>query len=199
MAILNINLFAISKMNKLPEQVIVDILQTQMELAVDQVWIRDQNTLIPGDNRLYVIVGMVDSQFISTTNTPVVTYDGMSEILQTVSRENIQIDILSRSTDAVYRRWEVLTALLSQYSQQQQEDQQFRIFTMPRSFVNSSNAEGGSNINRFSIVIACHAWYTQEKVLQSPDDYYNDFKTRVDDAATIGQTNGLIEFEIKET
>jgi hypothetical protein len=40
-------------------------------------------------------------------------------------------------------------------------------------------------------------WY--EKVSDLPVyDYYNEFSTRVDDESTIGQEDGLIEFEIDE-
>lgn len=185
-------------MNQLPEQIIVDILQNQMALNSEQVWIEDQNRLIPPDKRLYIIVGMSDSQVYSNVNTPVSTYDGMEEDIKVVYKANIQIDILSRDITALLRRFEVLTALNSVYSVQKQEENAFSIFRLPTSFVNSSAAEGGSNINRFSIIISCHAWYSKEKVLQSPNDYFNDFNTRVDDEETIDETTGLIEFEIKE-
>ncbi len=185
-------------MDKLAEQIIADILVTQLDLDESQVWLRYQNEKIPPDDRLYIVVGMSDSQIISSVNTPTPTYDGMSETLQVVARENIQIDIFSRSLAALQRRWEALASLNSVYSQQQQELYQFRIFPLPTSFVNTSSAEGGSNINRFSIIIACHTWYRQEKVLQSPNDYYNDFDTRVDDEETISEPEGLIEFNIHE-
>lgn len=186
-------------MDKTAEQIIVDILQTQMNLSVDQVWIRYQNEKIPPDDRLYIVVGMVDSQVLSSVNTPIPTYDGMSEILEMVARENIQIDLLSRSVTALQRRYEALVCLNSTYSEQQQEIYQFRIFPVSTSFVNTSLAEGGSNINRFSIVVACHVWHKQEKVLQSPDNYFNDFAARVDDSKTISEPDGLVELEIKET
>jgi hypothetical protein len=185
-------------MNKLPEQVIVDILKSQMLLSDDQIWIRYQNQVIPPDNRIYINVGMSDSQIISSVRSQDVDYDGMAEIIQVQSRDNIQIDIMSRSVTAIQRRWEMISALNTVYSEQQQENYNFRIFTIPTSFINASSAEGGSNINRFSIIIACHTWYKQEKVVQSPDDYYNDFETRADDAQTIEDAKGLIEFEIKE-
>ncbi len=180
------------------ESIIVDILQTQLDLEENQLWVRYQNEKIPPDDRLYIVVGMSDSQVISSVNTPTPAYGGMEETLQTVARENFQIDIFSRSLAAIQRRWEVVAALNSVYSEQQQELYKFKIFTVPTSFVNTSSAEGGSNINRFSIIIACHTWYRQEKVLQSPNDYYNDFDTRVDDEATISEPDGLIEFNIQE-
>lgn len=181
-------------MDKTAEQIIVDILTSQMSLANDQAWVRYQNQKIPPDDRLYIVVGMVDSQVLSSVNTPVATYDGMSEIHEMVIRENIQIDLLSSSIIALQRRYEALSVLNSVYSEQQQELYQFRIFPVSTSFLNTSGAEGGSNINRFSIVVACHVWQKQEKMIDS----YNKFPARIDDEKTISEPEGLIEFEIKE-
>lgn len=185
-------------MNPLAEQIIVNILKTKMNLADNQVFIRDQNKMIPPNNGLHIAVGMIDAQVLSVVNSTTATYDGMSELIQAVMRENIQIDILSRSTEALYRRAEVLLALRSEYSEQQQEEYQFSIFAIPSSFVNTSSAEGGSYINRFTLTIACHTMSRSDNALTAPYDYYNDFRTRADDESTIGTENGLFEFEIKE-
>lgn len=182
-------------MNKLPEQIIIDIIKNQMGLSSSQCWIGFQNKLIPPSSGLWVVVNNVDSKVLSVTNSPVTNGVGVSDLNQTVMRENIQIDILSRDTSAITRRAEILLALASTYSKQQQEDQEFSIFRIPSTFVNTSGAEGGSNINRFTIIVACHTWYRNQKVLQSPD-YYDNFNARVDDAQTIDETEGLIEFNI---
>lgn len=187
-------------MNPLPEQIIVDILSTEMTMPTDSVWVRDQNRLIPNDNGLYMAVGFVDGTPISNVTTPVENDDGtLSEVQQIVARENIQIDIFSADNQAVLRRWEVLQAIKSIYSQQSQERNSFRIFSIPTNFVNTSGVEGPKNINRFTLVIVVHSWYRKEKLISSKyGDFYDDFGTRVDDAVTIGQPEGLIEFEIPE-
>lgn len=184
-------------MNPLAEQVIVDILRTKMNLTDSQVFIRDQNKLIHNNTGLSVVVGMVDSQVLSVVNTTSPTYDGMEEVIQVVMRENIQIDIFSRSTEALFRRAEILIALRSEYSEQKQEEHGFSIFAIPMSFTNTSSAEGGSYINRFTLIVACHTMTRSDDALNAPEDYYDDFSTRVDDSATISNPNGLIEFEIK--
>lgn len=112
-------------------------------------------------------------------------------------RENIQIDILSRDNQALFRRWEVVGALRSLNSEQAQELYGFKIFSIPRTFVNASGAEGGSLLNRFTITVPCIVWYEKTTVIPpSSFDYYDDFKTRVDDEKTIGTDHGIIEFEI---
>lgn len=185
--------------NSLAEQVIIDILTQEMGLAAEQIWIRDQNRKIPETPGLFVIVGLVDGRPIGIDNTVVPTEDGMKEIQQTVALENIMIDLVSKNNEATLRRWEVVLALRSIYSIQMQEKNWFKVFRIPRSFVNASSAEGGSQINRFSVTVPCHVWYRKEKVLSSPNgDYYDDFDTRVDDAKTIGTEHGIIEFNITD-
>ena len=185
--------------NGLAEQIIVNILKQEMALDAGQIWIRDQNKQFPKDDRLYLIVGMVNSQPISATNEIVSSDTGMTEKQKIVSRDDIQIDIVSRSNDAITRRYEILAALASVYSQQMQEKNQFKVFRIPVNFSNTGDAEGGSRLNRFSVTIPCHVWYIKEKVLSSPNgDYYNDFTQRVDDEKTIGTPHGIVQFEIKQ-
>lgn len=187
-------------MNSLTAQILVDIVRVQLGLDVDQVWIRDQNKKIPNDNRLYVIVGMVDSSVISATSEAVFNEENeeVEDVQRVIISENIQIDIFSRSNAALSRRWEIVSALRSIYSQQRQEENFFKIYRIPRSFLNTSDAEGGSRLNRFSLTFACQVWYKKIVGEFSGGDYYNDFDTRADDANTIGEEDGLFQFNITE-
>lgn len=185
-------------MNNLTESIVVDIIRNQMGLVNNQIWIRDQNRKIPNDKGLYLIVGMTDARALSSKSS-MITKDGdQVELGEVQFLENIQIDILSRSNDAINRRWEIPIALKSIYAQQKQEENFFKINRLSRSFVNSSLAEGGSQLNRFTLSFSCLVWYKKETVLD-PDggDYYDDFDTRVDDKNTIGEPEGLIEFNIQ--
>lgn len=193
--------------NRIPAQVLRDILIREMVLPPDTVWIRDQNKLTPNDDRMYVIIGTVAVTGMSVDTTMIQEdidpppddppFTQQVEISQVNQRESIQIDIVSRSNDALKRHWEMLAALNSIYSKQQQEANYFKIFRLPNAFVNTSLAEGGSQLNRFSLTFSCFAWYRKRKVLsESGGDYYDDFTTRVDDANTIGTDKPLIEFEI---
>lgn len=188
-------------MNSLIEQIIVNILTQEMALDPARIWIRSQNRKIPTDPGLFMVVGMIDTQVMgnvvsmaSETVDMVTTQHQISEVQQ---REVIQIDMLSRNTDALKRRWEAVAAMQSFYAQQQQELNNFKIARIPQSFLNTSDAEGGSEINRYSISVPCIVWYRKDVLLDSPlGDYYDDFTTRVDDTETIGTDTPLIEFEI---
>ncbi len=196
-------------MNSTAEQVIVDILRTELGLADPNIWVMHQNRLIPETDDLFIVVGMVDSQIMNvvnsselvtvTQNPPADPYESLREVQQVGVRENIQIDIMSRNDDARMRRWEVLAALSSIYSVQKQEEQDFKIFAIPRTFVNSSGAEGGSTINRFTIIVSCMVLYTKKKAISGGYDYYNDFDTRADTEKTIENPQGIVEFNISES
>ena len=189
-------------MLKPTEEIFVDILRTQLELPTDSVWIRDQNKKIPNDTELYVIAGMVDSRPYSGKYEMVTRMTEGSdpqpyqvEITSTQVRENIQVDILSRSNAAILRKNEVYLAFNSIYSKQQQELNNFKIARIPTSFVNSSSAEGGSTLNRFSMIVPCLVWYRKERVIE---EYYDAFPARLDDEQTIGTEEPLFDFEIDE-
>jgi hypothetical protein len=213
-------------MNYLTEQVFVNIINKQMAMPANSVWIGNQNRKIPNDDGLYIAVTMVDAQVMSSTvsqiqvdvtpsdvvtdwDTPGATWDEVGqtwdqpkvyqqrELSQVIQRENIQIDLFSRSNYGLSRRWEVVAAVQSIYGQQQQEANYCKIFRIPRSFINTSSAEGGSMLNRYSITIPCFVWYSKTRVLTEDGyDYYDDFTTRVDDENSIGTANGIIEFRI---
>lgn len=189
-------------MKSLPEQIIVDILNYEMQMPKDTVFIRDQNFKFNDSGNLNIVVGQIGApQYIGASTH---LYEDteqdppqIREIQETVSREDIRIDIMAIDKSAIMRRYEVIAALKSFYSQQQQEINYFRIFSLPNGFLNTSDAEGGSTLMRFTITIACHVWYRKEKILELPaGDYYDDFKTRVDDQESIGTDTGIVDFEI---
>ena len=211
-------------MNLLSSQYIVDIINEEMDMPTGSVWLRDQNPQIPNDNGLYIVVGIVSSRVMSaetrmipapepnesTWDQPGQTWDEagqnwdqpyqvQTQISEAVVQEMVQIDVLSRAMTALQRNWEVIAAMNSFYSQQQQELQNFKIFRIPQNWINTSSAEGGSILNRYTITFPCFVWYRKQKVLTANGgDYYDDFTTRVDDSSTIGTESPLIEFEINQ-
>jgi hypothetical protein len=203
---------------KLAAQVIIDILNSEMNMPPNSVWLREQNRTIPNDDGLYIAVGLVGAQTLGNV-TEMQTIDTIGngafqanafnldafqngypqqfEVNQLQQQEAIQIDIFSSAKNnlALFRNWEVIAALQSFFSQQQQEANSFKIFRIPRSFVDTSSAEGGSMLQRFTITIMAFVWYRKQKAM---GDYYDDFTVRVDDENTIGNVTPLLEFEITE-
>ena len=176
-------------------QILVDIIRTYMALPQNAVWLRNQNKTIPNKNDLFVELGAVSAPVIGN-NTFMATVDNvLSEVNEVQRQEAIQIDIFSSSYSnlAMDRNWEVIAALNSFYSQQKQEEANFKICRIPRNTIDTSSAEGGSMIQRYSITIICFVWYRKTKALEN---YYNDFNVRVDDEKSIGTSNPIVQFEI---
>jgi len=190
-------------MNLLSSQYIVNILVREMGLPAGAVWVRNQNQVIPNDNGLYISVGIVwafpvgNSTYMveETSGDPSVAVQ--HQISQLQQRENVQIDIWSRSNDGITRWPEVIMAMQSFYAQQQQELNNFKIARIPQSITDTSYAEGGSQLNRYTIVQPVLVWYRKDTILNSPlGDYYDNFTTRADDETTIGTDTPLLEFNI---
>lgn len=190
---------------QLASQVIIDILNQEMCMPANAVWLRQQNRTIPNDNGLYIAVGLVGAQTIGNVTSMVTQINPITnelaeyQLSQVIQQEAIQIDLLSsaESNHAMLRNWEVVAALQSFYSQQLQEANYFKIFRVPRSFVDTSSAEGGSMLQRYTITIIAFVWYRKLTLLNSPlGDYYDDFTTEVNDDVSINTTTPLFEFEI---
>lgn len=156
------------------EEYIVDIIRKEMNLNQQNIWIHSQNRKIPPQSQeLYVTVGCVDFLPISSKSRYNPADD--TEIQTVYGRATVQIDILSRSREARIRRAELLMALNSYYSKEVQDKKQFRIFELPQRFINTSSLEGGSEINRFSLII--RAMISEDKVKET--DYYDTFNAKI--------------------
>lgn len=156
------------------EEYIVDIIRKEMNLNQQNIWIHSQNRKIPPQSQeLYVTVGCVD--FLPISSKSRFDAENNNEIQTVYGRASVQIDILSRSREARVRRAELLMALNSYYSKEVQDKHQFRIFELPARFINTSSLEGGSEINRFSLII--RAMISEDKVKET--DYYDTFNAKI--------------------
>lgn len=174
-------------MNTSIEKILVDIIKHEMDLPdnygidleeneIPSVLVTSQNIKLYRTDELQISIGFVDARPILNKSNIDFSVTPPREINSVVQAETFNIDMMSRNNDARDRRWEVVSALRSFYSEQKQNENNFKIFKMPRSFVNASQADGGSDINRFTLVITCHVWYNKVKELTN-NDYYDQFPT----------------------
>lgn len=170
------------------EEYTVDIIRKEMALNQQNIWIHSQNRKIPPQSQeLYVTVGCVD--FLPISSKSIFNPDNDTEVQTVYGRASVQIDILSRSREARIRRAELLMALNSYYSKEIQDKYQFRIFELPQRFINTSSLEGGSEINRFSLVI--RAMISEDKVKTT--SYYDTFNAEI-----LAQGKDLTEIELDD-
>ena len=163
-------------------KIIADILTEELDLAPAagvtdaskfRVFIDRQNFVLPTYSDMFIVLKDTPGTVISNSSY----FDGVgsasNEIQEMVMRKVITIDILSatRKSDgyceARDRKEEVIMALASNYSQQQQEANGFRLFTHFVSFVDSSEAEAGSMLTRYTASIVAHCRYVKTKAIDS--------------------------------
>lgn len=177
------------------ESIIQDIILHELALPTDygtvnskivpSVYIVAPNVSLGSTDKLQIGIQSIDSKIIS--NRPEIEYTTNSTSGQIVAtqynvallNDMIQIDISSRNNDARLRRHEVFMALNSYYSQQKQEDNNCKIFNIPGSFHNTSAAEGGTTIYRYTITFMVQYLRRYSHVISS-NDYYDKFGTQVD-------------------
>ena len=146
-----------------------DIIQNQLGLANGRVYLWDQKILEPTDSGLYIAVSVLSCKPFSNQNY----FDGSSSNSNSDQAVNmaatLQIDIISRDTEARDRKEEVLMALNSNYSQSQQEANSFYIGKLPpgSQFVNLSAQDGAAIPYRFNIAATMQYFVTKVVPVQS--------------------------------
>lgn len=156
------------------EEYIVDIIRSQVNMPQQNIWIQSQNRKIPPQSQeLYCVVGVTNFKPISSKSR----WDGetLTEKQIIYGRADVQIDLMSRSNEARIRRGEILMALNSYYSKNVQDKNCFRIFELPTVFINTSRLEGGSDINRFTLIIPTMVSEVKEVAF----DYYDKFQGEI--------------------
>ena len=117
-------------------KVVADILQAELSLKNDRVFLYNQKWNIPPDQDLFVVVGFqsakpfgVKSQY---ENDPV--SGDLVEVQSVNQQETYTIDLISRDHSARMRKQEVILALNSTAAQQAQEQYSFKIANLPHDF-----------------------------------------------------------------
>lgn len=153
-----------------------DIVSHELGIPRDRVYLWDQKIMQPTDFGMYVAVSVGRAKpfgnvyrFNSTTNT-----NDQFVAMQAM----LDIDVISRGPDARDRKEEVILALASQYSQQQQTTNGFYIGTISKEFVNLSYVDGAAIPYRYRISV--NMQYPYRKI--SSSQYFDTFT--LDEIAT---------------
>lgn len=155
-----------------PIQLMCDIIQNQMGLSPGQVYVYNQKINIPTDNKIYIAVGVISCKPFSNSNKSYGVGSGFQSIQSTNFQATLSVDILSKSIDALNRKEEIILALMSQYSETQQELNGFYIAKISSAFVNLSEIDGAAIPYRFNISINIQYQITKTQ----PVDYFDSFQ-----------------------
>lgn len=130
--------------------ILADIIATDMSLDADRVVVYDQNFIPPKDQNIYVIIALQSTRIIGSVNK--FDPDTDKEIKSTSLAETYNIEITSKNRDAQTRYHEVVMALTSDYSEQQQELNQIKIFRTGQ-ILDLSFIEASSSLHRYRIPV----------------------------------------------
>ena len=98
------------------DEILADIITHDLTLDPKRVILYSQNYYAPKDNNMYVIISTRQAHILANTNN--YNKNDNTEIKGVVSFSNLDIDITSKSREAMERKEEVIMALTSCYSLQ---------------------------------------------------------------------------------
>lgn len=151
-----------------PIGLVCDIIQKELGLANGRVWIFDQKIFEPKDYGMFVVVQELGCKVFGNS---IKEYNGV--VSQCTNVQSIlSIDAISRDTSAMYRKEEIIMALQSVYSEQQQELNSFKLAFIPFGFVNLSNIDGAAIPYRYNISVNLLYSAMKNKAV----DYYDTFE-----------------------
>lgn len=158
-----------------PLMLFCEILQNYMNLANGRVYLWDQKIFQPTDSGLYIAVSVISCKPFASTNAPDGSASGLVSDQSVNMHATLQVDIISRDTEARDRKEELILALNSDYSRSQQEANSFYIAQLPpgSQFINLSSPDGAAIPYRFNISVAMQYFFVKNVAVP----YFNTFTT----------------------
>ncbi len=148
-----------------------DIIRHELGLAAGRVYLWDQKLMQPTDNDLYVAVSVPSCKAFANVNRQATDGDEAQQMISMMA--TLDVDIISRGPTARDRKEEVLLAVGSTYSEQQQEANGFSVGRLPPSgrFINLSNVDGAAIPYRYRISLNMQYAYAKTAALPYIDDF----------------------------
>ena len=161
-----------------PINQIINGLRTFMKLRDNQVVLYNQKWKMPNDDGIYITVALLDTKPYGNQREYRDNDDltALLEVLTVYTRETYSIHIFSQSQEAMNRKEEVLFFLNSTAAQQAQEASGFKLATLPVSFVDTSETEGASRLNKYTCTVNLLRATSRENVVQYYDKFPNSEK-----------------------
>lgn len=157
-----------------PIQVLRDILVHEMGVDEERIMFYNQKWDIPTDSNLFMELEYKYGTPYSNRNSLPIIKGVATEQGDVNMKEKYTIKIFSKDTSALARKEEILMALASIYSQQQQESNSFRIFPIMQ-IQDVSEVEASARLYRYDIEVTVFAWYSKTKI----QEYYNSLNVEV--------------------
>jgi hypothetical protein len=157
-------------------ELVRDIIKTEMNLTDAQITQENQEYKLPVDTEIHLVIGILaEKVFANNKYYENRAHVGYYEIQSLQKMTTFSIDIFSKGMGAVDRKEEIIFALNSYYSENQQTTFAFKIMRLPTGFTNISEIEGSARINRFNITFNVLNFVIKETKI----DDYNTFSYTV--------------------
>lgn len=152
-----------------------DIIQNQLGLANGRVYLWDQKLQQTSDAGLYIAVSVLSCKPFASTNAPNGGGSGIISDQSVNMYAQLQVDIISRDTEARDRKEEVILAINSDYARQQMAANSFYIGSLPpgSQFVNLSGQDGAAIPYRFNISVSLQYFFVKNQSVP----YFSQFAT----------------------
>lgn len=154
-------------------KVVADVIQSEMGLGNDRVYLYNQKWRIPPDEGLFVIVGFMGARAFGAKteyeNDPIT--NELVEVQSVNQQEMYTIDLMSRDSSARVRKQEVILALNSTLCQQMMEQYNFKIANLPATFNDVSALEATAILNRYQLAFNTLVVYRKVKSVQFFDSF----------------------------
>ena len=145
---------------------IADIVENELGVPV-VLW--GQNFQAPTDGSLYANIRFAFSTLIGSSVK--FDTDTNKEIKETMMYSTFEVELVSKTTEALERKEEVEMSLRSQFSVRSQEDNNFKVFRIGQ-IVDLTGIDGVSSLYRFRIPIIV----THKKKKETSVNYYDRFR-----------------------
>lgn len=148
------------------------LMQAELDLSVEDVWIYNQRKKIPNTTGLKVVVAQVSQRPFSTQTVCDADDEVAFSEFQSVNvQETYRISLFSYDESAMKRNWEATVALASDLSQRLQEQFCFHIAPLTQPFQDVSFLEASANLFRQDVLVVTMRAYYKAKTIP----YYDKF------------------------
>lgn len=136
-----------------PIQLYCDVLKTYWGLGEKQVYIYNQKLKLPPDERLYIAVGVMSTKVFGNSSKHETVSGDFVQKGSVNQLATLNINIMSRSTAALFEHQKLALAHMSDYSLNQQLANGFLIAKIPGQFNNLSEIEGSAIPYRYNCTV----------------------------------------------
>ena len=136
-----------------PFKVIGNILMQQMSLLQSQIWVWNTEFKYPNNETMFIALQFINSRQIVNNRAFESTNTTAKEIIYTMLEEEYYINIMSKTTEARDRMYEVGIALHSTYSSQLQNANGITIYPVQKTIIDASTLEGGGMYQRYIVPV----------------------------------------------